>query len=238
MTTTLQITRSTERMHTKLDWLDSRHSFSFGAHHDPQRMGFGPLRVVNEDRVAPGGGFPSHPHSDMEIISIVLDGQLEHKDSLGNGRIIEAGDIQYMSAGSGVVHSEFNPSNEKPVHFMQIWIQPNARGLEPRYADQPIIGETANTWKLILAPDGREGSMAIRQDVELRSAMITSGTSLDYASSSSQRGLWLFVLAGDVNAVGETLSQGDSLAISGINSLTVQSIGAGNAKILIFDVFS
>ena len=188
MIVTKQITRSNERMHTKIDWLDSNHSFSFGAHYDPERMGFGPLRVVNDDIVAPGGGFPAHPHQDMEIISIVWEGQLEHKDSMGNGRVIQTGDIQYMSAGSGVVHSEFNPSSEKPVHFMQIWIEPNAKGLEPRYADQPIIGEVDNEWKLILSPDGRGDSMAIRQDVELRSVQLNEGASVRYSPRSDGRG--------------------------------------------------
>ena len=238
MTTTQQITRSNERMHTKIDWLESRHSFSFGGHYDPERMGFGPLRVVNDDHVAPSGGFPSHPHSDMEIISIVLDGELAHKDSLGNGRTIGPGEIQYMSAGSGVVHSEYNPSDTNPVHFMQIWIQPNAKGLEPRYADQPIIGETENEWNLILSPDGRDGSMAIRQDVELRTAQITAGSMIDYDSSSKGRGLWLFVIEGAVEAAGETLSKGDSLALTEAESLNIKNSDKGIAKVMLFDLQS
>ena len=230
-----QVTRSDERMHSDLGWLNSRHSFSFWGHYDPERMGFGPLRVVNDDRVAPGGGFPSHPHSDMEIISIVFDGQLEHKDSLGNGRVIETGDIQYMSAGSGVVHSEFNPSQEKPVHFMQIWIEPNAQGLEPRYADQPIIGGTENEWKLILSPDGRDGSMAIRQDVELRSVRLTGESAISLPIQAS-RGLWVFVIEGAVEVGEETLSAGDSLAISGVDDLELSNSESEPAKVLVFDV--
>lgn len=236
MTITKQITRSDERMHTKIDWLDSNHSFSFGGHYDPERMGFGPLRVVNDDIVAPGGGFPSHPHSDMEIISIVLDGQLAHKDSLGNGRVIETGDIQYMSAGSGVVHSEFNPSKDKPAHFMQIWIQPNAKGLEPRYADQPIIGERENEWKLILSPDGREGSMAIRQDVELRTIQLAENASANYAPATSERGLWLFVIEGDITADGSSLSKGDSLALTEAGEIEIRNRTQASAKLLLFDV--
>ena len=232
---TKQITRSEERMHTKIDWLDSHHSFSFGGHYDPERMGFGPLRVVNDDIVAPGGGFPSHPHRDMEIISIVLEGQLQHKDSLGNGRVIQTGDIQYMSAGSGVVHSEFNPSQTDPVHFMQIWIEPNAKGLEPRYADQPIIGEKENDWKLILSPDGRDGSMPIRQDAELRTAQIVAGGSLDYAPVAEGRGLWVFVLDGDVVVDGEHLSKGDSLALRGAADLSFEAMES-TAKVMLFDV--
>lgn len=231
-----QITRSDERMHSKFDWLDSRHSFSFGGHYDPDRMGFGPLRVVNDDRVAPGGGFPSHPHSDMEIISIVLDGQLEHNDSLGNGRVIETGDIQYMSAGSGVVHSEFNPSQEKPVHFMQIWIQPKAKGLEPRYADQPIIGEVENEWKLILSPDGRDGSMAIRQDLELHTAELSPDKEIEYKVSGSGRGLWLFVLEGDIELDGEHLAQGDSIALSEADAISLKNFGNEKAKVMLFDL--
>ena len=237
MTLIKQITRSAERMHTDIDWLNSRHSFSFGGHYDPKRMGFGPLRVVNDDRVAPGGGFPLHPHRDMEIVSIVLDGQLEHKDSLGNGRVIEAGDIQYMSAGSGVTHSEFNPSAEKPVHFMQIWIEPEAKGLEPRYADQPLVGAKDDTWSLVLSPDGREGSIAIRQNVELRTVQLSSGGEIDYMVRSSRRGLWLFVIQGaQVEVAGEVLAQGDSLALTGGDSMHVHNKATLPAKLLLFDL--
>ena len=231
-----QITRSDERMHSDLGWLNSRHSFSFGGHYDPERMGFGPLRVVNDDVVAPGGGFPSHPHSDMEIVSIVLDGELEHKDSMGNGRIIQAGDIQYMSAGSGVVHSEFNPSKDKPVHFMQIWIEPNAKGLEPRYADQPILGEVENEWKLILSPDGRDESMAIRQDVELRTAQLTAGREINYSTERKGRGFWIFVLGGVVEIDGDVLNQGDSVALSADEAIDLKQSGNTPAKVMLFDL--
>lgn len=231
-----QLTRSNERMHTHVDWLDSRHSFSFGEHQDPERMRFGPLRVVNEDRVAPGGGFSPHPHRDMEIVSIVLDGRLSHEDSMGNGRVIAAGDIQYMSAGSGVVHSEFNPSAEDPVHFLQIWIEPETQALEPRYADQPILGERLNEWTLILSADGRSGSMAIRQDAELRTVQLTAGEALNYAPKSSARGLWLFVLEGELAVAGEVLNQGDSLALSGLEQLNVANTGSELAKLLLFDL--
>ena len=236
MTPNKLITRSNQRMHTKIDWLDSRHSFSFGDHYDPERMGYGALRVVNDDHVAPGRGFAPHPHSNMEIISIVLEGQLAHKDNLGNERIIETGEIQYMSAGSGIVHSEFNPSNEKPVHFMQIWIEPNAKGLEPRYADQPIIGAIDNQWQLILSPDGKAGSMAIRQDVELHTAKINEGTSLAYTPRTSNHGLWLFVIEGTVETDGEKLFKGDSLAISGIDALSLKAISTSDAKVMLFEL--
>lgn len=230
------ITRNKERMHTHIDWLNSRHSFSFGGHYDTERMGFGPLRVVNDDIVRPGKGFGSHPHSDMEIISLVLDGQLEHKDSMGNGRVIQTGDIQYMSAGTGVVHSEFNPSEDKPVHFMQIWFEPRKKGLPPRYEDQPIIGSVDNEWKLLLSADGRDDSIEIRQDAELRSVQLSEGCSIDYTPTGSNRGLWLFVLEGEVSAVDEKFSQGDSVAMTDLKSVSLLNTGSGSAKVLLFDV--
>jgi hypothetical protein len=231
-----QITRNQERMHTNIDWLNSRHSFSFGRHQDPKRMGFGPLRVVNDDIVAPGKGFGSHSHSDMEIISLVLEGQLEHKDNMGNGRIIQTGDIQYMSAGTGVVHSEFNPSPDQPVHFMQIWFEPHRQGLPPRYADQPIIGTVENEWKLLLSADGRDDSIEIRQDAELRSVQLAEAASIHYASLKSKRGYWVFVLEGDVSVADESLSQGDSLALKDLESISVSNLGSTPAKVLLFDV--
>lgn len=230
------ITRSEERMHSSMDWLDSRHSFSFGGHYDAERMGFGSLRVVNQDVVAPGSGFSRHPHRDMEIISIVLDGQLEHEDSLGNGRVIEAGDIQYMSAGSGVIHSEFNPSSTKPAHFLQIWIQPNAIGLEPRYADQPLVGAVDNEWSLVLSPDGRDGSVAIRQDVELRSVHLKPEATVSYRASGKDRGLWVLLIEGAVSFDGETLEAGDSVALTGYDLLELKPVGETSAKVLMFDL--
>ncbi len=231
-----QLTRSHERMRTRLDWLDGWHSFSFGRHYDPDRMGFGPLRVVNDDRIAPGGGFPSHPHRDMEIVSLVLEGELQHKDSMGNGRVIGAGDIQYMSAGSGVMHSEYNPSVERPVHLMQIWIEPREKGLEPRYADQRILGQRDNVWKLLLSPDGRGGSIAIRQDAELRSVVLTQGASIRYATNSPGRGLWMFVIEGRVDLGEETLASGDSLALREQSLLELRQSGEGSAQVLLFDL--
>ncbi|TVP78873.1 MAG: pirin family protein [Puniceicoccaceae bacterium] len=231
-----QLTRSDQRMHSNHGWLSSHHSFSFGGHTDPERMGFGPLRVVNDDIIAPGGAFPSHPHRDMEIISLVLDGQLEHKDSLGNGRVLKAGDIQYMSAGTGVVHSEFNPSADEAVHLMQIWIEPQEKGLPPRYADQAIIGSTDNAWHRLLSPDGDGQSMAIRQDAELRTVRLTAGQSIDYSTSRSGRGLWIFIIEGQVSVAGEHLLPGDSLAIAAPDPLTLAQSGSEPAKVLLFDL--
>lgn len=231
-----QITRSNQRGHTRIEWLDSRHSFSFGGHYDPDRMGFGPLRVVNDDHVAAGGGFPPHPHRDMEIISIVLDGELEHKDSMGNGRVIRTGDIQYMSAGTGVTHSEFNPSSSKPVHFMQIWIQPNASGLPPAYADQPLVGAEDDRWSLVLSPDGRDGSMPIRQDVDLLSVRLNPGKQIEYRSKQSGRGFWLFVIEGSIEAAETVLESGDSVALQGLSTVELKSVGTVAAKVLLFDL--
>lgn len=231
-----KITRSNERFHTKLDWLDSWHSFSFGHHFDPERIQFGPLRVVNDDVVEPGGGFPRHPHQDMEIITLVLRGQLEHKDSMGNGRVIEPGDIQYMSAGTGVYHSEFNPSDQNDVRLLQIWIQPHAQGLEPAYADRKIIGKQDNEWTLLLSNDGQEGSMAIRQDAKLSSVRLTSGNSIEYVNANPERGYWLFVINGEVEVADSKLSAGDSVELSGLDALSIASSGQEDAELILFDL--
>lgn len=232
-----QITRNTERMRTQLGWLDSRHSFSFGGHYDLSRMGFGPLRVVNEDRVAPGGGFPSHPHRDMEIVSIVLEGRLEHQDSLGNGRVIVAGDIQYMSAGSGVTHSEFNPSQDQPVHFIQIWIEPHTSGLEPRYADRKLLPPQSNQWQLVLAPEAAAGAIALRQDVSLRSVRMDAGAEVAHPAVGANRKLWILVLDGTVTVAGETLSAGDSLGIEELPTGGLSFVAAMKpARVLVFDL--
>ena len=231
---TKQITRATERMHSQFEWLDSWHSFSFGEHYDPDRVGFGPLWAVNEDRVMPGEGFPPHPHRDMEIVSIVLDGELVHEDSLGNDRTIRSGDVQYLSAGTGIVHSEFNPSQEKPVHLLQFWIQPQAVGLTPSYAEQPILGETENGWTLIFSPDGRDGSIPIRQDAELYSLQITAGSTVDYSAQTNVRGVWLYLIDGTIEVDGHTLKQSDSLAVNGASNLSIES--DQGAKVLLFNL--
>jgi redox-sensitive bicupin YhaK (pirin superfamily) len=230
------ITRADERMHTQIGWLDSRHSFSFGQHYDPKRMGFGPLRVVNDDRIAPGGGFPTHPHRDMEIVSILLAGELEHRDSLGNGRVIRPGEIQYMSAGTGVKHSEFNPSTTETTHLLQIWIEPNAKGLAPRYADQPVIGDKDNHWSLILSPDGREGSMPIRQDVELRSVQLTPAAEIVHTPAAKGRGLWLFVTEGTVAVADTVLGKGDSMEWIGEGPFALKNPSTTPAQALLFDL--
>jgi len=229
------LTPSSNRGHTQIDWLNSRHSFSFGEFYDPQRMGFGPLRVLNDDWIQPGAGFPPHPHRNMEIISIALEGQLEHKDSLGNGRVIQPGEIQYMSAGTGVTHSEFNPSKTDPTHFLQIWIEPTENSLPPRYEDRKLADAEPNQWRLILSGDGRDGSIAIRNPSELRSVALDAGHSIFSKSSNELEGQWLFVLSGKVSANGATLQKGDSLAIEEAD-LKIQNTGTEKAEILHFSV--
>ncbi|ADE55783.1 pirin family protein [Coraliomargarita akajimensis] len=235
MKTQIRVTRAAERMRSKWDWLDSYHSFSFGEHYDPTRMGFGSLRVVNDDIIGPGGGFPMHPHRDMEIVSLVLKGELEHADSMGNGRVIQAGDIQYMGAGTGVRHSEFNPSSTEPTHLLQIWLQPGSKGLEPQYADQQIHGREANQWKLLLSSDGREGSMKIRQDALLYSVELEANHSIEHVTAA-RRGLWLFVIEGAVDVEGATLGAGDSLEVSGVDSLALLNSAEQTAKVILFDL--
>jgi len=230
------LTRSNQRGRSQFDWLDGRHSFSFGGYFDPERMGFGPLRVLNDDRIAPGGGFPPHPHRDMEIVTIVLDGELEHKDSLGNGSVIRAGDIQYMSAGTGVVHSEFNPSKDQPVHLLQIWIEPSEKGLPPRYEDRKLMAGRPGAWRLLLSGDAKEDSIAIRRDVELRSALVPPGESLAFDPDPARPGQWLFVLKGEVALAGETLSPGDSLGWQADAPFDLKSIGRDPAEVLLFSV--
>ena len=234
-TTTHILTRSNERGHTQIDWLNSRHSFSFGNFYDPDRMGFGPLRVLNDDWIEPGNGFPPHPHRDMEIVSVAIEGQLQHKDSLGNGRIIEPGEIQYMSAGSGVVHSEFNPSESKAAHFLQIWIEPTEKGLSPRYEDRKLLASQPNEWRLVLSEDGRNHSMAIRNPSELRSVVLEPGASIELETEEPLNGQWIFILSGSIETAGETLQPGDSLGIES-TSLTISNPSEDPAEVLVFSV--
>src|ERR1700730_11859366 len=183
----ITVRHAAERGTANLGWLDSRHTFSFGQYYDPNHMGFGPLRLINEDRVRPGAGFETHGHRDMEIISYVLEGALEHKDSIGNGSVIRPGDMQVMSAGTGIRHSEFNPSKSEPVHFLQIWVLPDRQGLAPRY-DQKTFPETEKRGRLRLvgSPDGRDGSIVIHQDTDIYDALLSSGDEKTHASETSK----------------------------------------------------
>jgi redox-sensitive bicupin YhaK (pirin superfamily) len=215
-----------------LGWLSSRHTFSFGEYQDPAFMGFGSLRVINEDVVAPGKGFGTHPHRDMEILSYVLEGELKHEDSLGNGRVIQAGEFQYMSAGSGILHSEFNPSTDKPVHFLQIWIEPKHTGGEPRYKDFDTAQRRQHNGLLLLASaDGREDSARIRQDAEVYFGALQAAKSLNVEPSETFGNQWVQVLRGEVSIAGTLLRSGDGASIEG-NSICVEALK--DAEFLLF----
>lgn len=212
--------KSEERGHANHGWLDSHHTFSFANYYDPAFMGFRSLRVINEDRVAPGMGFGTHPHRDMEIFSYLLSGKLRHKDSLGNGRDLAPGQIQLMSAGSGVTHSEFNPSHADPLHFLQIWIQPQERGLEPSYTEWQPQPEDAEASKvLVISPDGRQNSAVIHQDAEVWRLRLEAGQSVTHTLEEG-RGAWLQVVDGALQSDGLRLSAGDGASTEQPGTLT------------------
>ncbi|MEL7022191.1 MAG: pirin family protein [Pseudomonadota bacterium] len=215
-------------------WLDSRHTFSFGHYYDPEFMGFGPLRVINEDKVQPGQGFATHGHSDMEIISYVLDGALEHKDSLGTGSVIKPGDVQRMTAGTGVRHSEYNASKTDPVHFLQIWIIPERNGLAPSY-EQVTFSDEDKSGRLLLvgSRDGRDGSVTIHQDVNLYASVLAAGESVSHALAGDRVG-WLQVARGSVSLNGQLLEAGDGVAITGPSDLNIE--GETDTEFLLFDM--
>ena len=219
---------------TQIAWLDSRHTFSFGSFQDPQRMGFRALRVINDDRVTPSAGFGIHSHQDMEIITYVLSGELEHKDSLGNGEIIKPGDAQIMSAGTGITHSEFNPSKSNSVHFLQIWILPNQTGIAPRYEQRSFApAEKQGKLRLIVAPDGRDGAVKIYQDVELYVAQLEPGETIDYRAKPG-RYTWVQVAQGNLTLNNESLQAGDGVQVSGAEDLTIRA--DTGTEVLIFDL--
>ena len=224
-----------ERGADNLGWLDSRHTFSFGHYYDPKHMGFGPLRVINEDRVRPGAGFETHGHRDMEIISYVLEGALEHKDSIGTGSVIRPGDIQVMSAGTGIRHSEFNHSQTEPVHFLQIWILPDREGLSPRY-DQKAFGKSEKSGRLRLvgSPDGREGSILIHQDVAIYDAVLGIANSVKHQLKPGRKS-WVQVVRGSVDVNGKAASAGDGVALVDEAGLTITA-REDNSEILVFDL--
>ena len=223
-----------DRGHANHGWLDSYHSFSFGSYYDPQHMGVSNLRVINDDTVAPGGGFAEHGHENMEIISYVLEGALEHKDSIGNGSVIRPGDVQRMSAGTGVTHSEYNHSSAEPVHFLQIWLQPNARGIEPAYDQKHFpIEDRRGRWVLLVSPDGRDGSIATHQDALLFGSLLAPGESLDYRFAADRQG-YLHLARGRLQVGQVTLEQGDGLPVRQRELLALQ--GIEQAEILLFDL--
>lgn len=228
------IRRSNERGHADHGWLNSYHSFSFADYFDPKHVEFGPLRVINEDRVAAGAGFGTHPHRDMEIISYVLDGELAHKDSMGNGSTIRPGDVQRMTAGTGVRHSEFNPSAKDPVHFLQIWIQPNATGIEPGYEEKHFAeSDKRGRLRLIASPNAAEGSILIHQDAKLYAGLFDGNES---ATLELQRGRrsYIHVARGEVRVNGSELSAGDALKLTDSSTVTIE--GGKQAEVLVFDL--
>lgn len=230
----LTIRRAQDRGVSTFSWLDSQHTFSFGHYRDPQHMGFSDLRVINEDRVIPGAGFGTHGHRDMEIISYVVDGELAHRDSMGTGSVIRPGDVQRMTAGTGVTHSEMNASETNPVHFLQIWILPNEKGLAPGYEQKHFAPETRqNQWRLVGAPDGREGAVTIHQDVNLYVATVEKGVRLDYALAD-ERKAWLQVVKGSLALEGETLNAGDGAAIADVKAFS--AVSEDETEVLLFDL--
>jgi quercetin 2,3-dioxygenase len=230
----IQTRPGNERGHAEHGWLDSFHSFSFADYYDPAHTGFGPLRVINEDRVQPGRGFGAHSHRDMEIISYVLEGALAHRDSMGNGSVIRPGDVQRMSAGTGVTHSEFNASDREPVHFLQIWIEPNARGISPSYEEKRFDDEAKRgRWRLIASSDAREGSVRIHQDASLYVARLEGAGSLAHPLASG-RCAYVHLIRGEARVSGQALGAGDALKLRDEREVRVDD--ARGAEILLFDL--
>jgi quercetin 2,3-dioxygenase len=232
-TTTMTIRRATERGHASHGWLDTYHTFSFADYYDPQWMGFRSLRVINDDLVMPGMGFGTHPHRDMEIITYILSGALEHKDSMGNGRVIRPGDVQYMAAGTGVRHSEFNPSKEEAVRLLQIWIQPDRKGVAPRYAEKSLKDAARGTLHLVTSKGGRDGSIAIHQDADLWLGKLEAGDRVAHELKPG-RHAWVHVAEGEVSLNGEKLAGGDAAAIS--EPGTLELTATKPAQVLLFDL--
>lgn len=225
---------SAARGHFDLGWLDTRHTFSFGSYHDPEHMGFGPLRVINEDIVAPGQGFGLHPHRDMEILTVVLSGALEHKDSLGSHGVIRPGEVQHMTAGRGVRHSEFNASKSDPVHLLQIWIMPRETGLTPGYGQRMFEAAGRNNALQVLASaDGRAGSLVMQQDALMLRVTLSAGASVSHALAPGRLG-WAQVMSGAARVNGVDLSAGDGAAAEGEPQITIDS--PTGADILLFDL--
>jgi quercetin 2,3-dioxygenase len=229
----MTIRKANERGHANHGWLDSWFTFSFAEYYDPAHMGFRSLRVINDDIVAPGQGFGAHPHRDMEIITYILSGALEHKDSMGNGRTIRPGEVQYMAAGTGVTHSEFNPSSTEPVHLLQIWIVPDTKSAKPNYAEKSFAQAASGKLHLAVSKNGRDGSIAINQDTDLFVAKLNSGERVTH-SLRPQRHAWLHVAEGKIELNGQKLNAGDAAALSETGEIKI----AANEKsqVLLFDL--
>lgn len=230
----LDIRKSEDRGVAEHGWLSSRHSFSFGGYHDPAHTGFGPLLVINEDRVQPGRGFGKHGHRDMEIISYVLEGKLAHSDSMGNGSAIGYGDVQRMSAGTGIMHSEFNQSAEQPVHFLQIWIEPDRSGIAPGYEEKRFEpAEKKGRLRLIASPDGAQGSVLIHQDARVYASILDGEPRLEHGLATG-RIAYVHIATGSVTVNGQSLQAGDALKLTNENSVILEN--GSNAEVLVFDL--
>lgn len=229
----IKLRKSQDRGHFQSDWLDSYHSFSFDTYHDPAQMGFRTLRVINQDRVAAGSGFPLHPHRDMEILSFVLSGALKHQDSLGHEGVIQAGEVQRISAGSGIAHSEFNPSETEEVHFLQIWVLPERKGLPPSYEQRRFSDGEPNSLRLIASRDGRNGSALIHQDVSIFSGRLSSAKEQEYLIQAG-RHIWLQLIQGELLVNGHPLAPGDGIALSSESRLQLKATSDG--QFLLFDL--
>ncbi|HUO06468.1 MAG TPA: pirin family protein [Candidatus Binataceae bacterium] len=230
----IQLRKSDDRGRTKLDWLDGRHTFSFGEYYDPAMMGFSKLRVINEDWIAPGGGFGTHPHRDMEIITWILEGALRHRDSMGNGPVIRAGDMQRMTAGTGITHSEINDSATQPVHMLQIWILPSQTGLTPGYEQQTFPAERRRgADRLVVSPDGRDNSLMIHQNARIHIAQVEPGTPLTHEVPPGRR-TWIQAARGPVEINGLRLESGDGAGAIDERRLVISS--PGESDVLLFDL--
>jgi len=230
----IKIRKAEDRGHFDFGWLDTYHSFSFGDYYDPSHMAFRSLRVINEDVVAPGRGFPTHGHSDMEIVTYIISGALEHRDSMGSGSIIRRGDAQRMSAGTGVRHSEANPSKEEPVHLLQIWILPEREGQPPEYEEKKFADEEKqNRLRLIVSPDGGDGAVRIHQDAKIYASVLDAGKSVSHQLPSG-RHAWLQVAGGAVELNGTKLSHGDGAAVSEEDHLSI--VASEPSEVLLFDL--
>ena len=230
----LTVRKAEERGHANHGWLDSWHTFSFADYHDPREMGYGPLRVINDDTVQPGAGFGKHGHRDMEIITYVLEGALAHQDSMGNGSIIRPGSVQRMSAGQGVTHSEFNPSRDESVHFLQIWIEPNVQGVPPSYEEKDFSsGERQGRLRLIASPDGREGSVMIHQDALVYAGVLGAKDTVTHKLGTGRRA-YVHVARGRIRVNGATLETGDGIKVAGEDEVKLDQ--GKDAEVLVFDL--
>jgi quercetin 2,3-dioxygenase len=225
---------SADRGQMNLGWLDTRYTFSFNRYYDPDHMGFRSLRVINEDYVKPGTGFGTHPHNDMEIVTYIFEGELEHRDSTGGGSVIRSGDIQRITAGTGVTHSEMNPSSEETVHLLQIWLQPDASGYEPGYEEKTFPeSDRQGQLRLIVSNDGRDGSIRINQDADIYASLLSSGDKVTHEIAEG-RGLWLQNARGEINVNGTVLHAGDGAAIEDENGLDIEAID--DSELILFDL--